>query len=323
MRINKNSDQIPKTFTQEQSEFFTGLMLGDGGLIWSKNRGYPRLSIGRQLKDKDYVFWQYNVFKDFYGTPPKYYKPYDKRTKKFYERYTCITKSGSLFTKMYNRWYPNNIKIVPRDLILNPFILLVWFLDDGCITKTSEHGLSIKLSTDGFTRDDTDYLAELLGLFIGEKINVYKNGSGWILKSYTLAAIKIIKIIDAILPECMLRKRTWKDYDWDYFNRNLDCFGDGVGMSDETKLKLKGRKGELANNAKINNKSAHTIRLLYNENYSIKDLSKIYSVSNETIRNIINNKSWTNIYNQDISSQEINEVKIKLKEELRLSENIK
>jgi hypothetical protein len=71
-RKNSKSNQIPLAFTQEQNEFFTGLMLGDGGLTWGKTSNFPRLSMTRQVQDKDYLFWQYDIFKDFYGTEPKH-----------------------------------------------------------------------------------------------------------------------------------------------------------------------------------------------------------------------------------------------------------
>ena len=63
---NCRSNQIPQTFTQDQDEFFKGLMLGDGGLVWGKGSLYPRLSISRQTQDHDYLLWQYDLFKEFY-----------------------------------------------------------------------------------------------------------------------------------------------------------------------------------------------------------------------------------------------------------------
>jgi hypothetical protein len=95
---------IPNLFTTEQDEFFTGLMLGDGGLVWGKTNLYPRLSMSRQVKDSDYLFWQYEIFKDFYGTPPKYFKSFHKRVKKYYEGYGCRTRSGQIFKDNYGKW---------------------------------------------------------------------------------------------------------------------------------------------------------------------------------------------------------------------------
>jgi hypothetical protein len=224
---NCKSNQIPEILSEEQQQILNGLMLGDGSIVFphKKRSGHPRLSITRQIQDKDYLFWQYEIFKNFYGTPPKYNKFYHNKVDKYYENFACRTKTGQVFTDYYNKWYLNKKKIVPQDLELTPLTILIWFLDDGCVVKSSENGLTIKFSTDGFTKSDTNHLAVLLESFIHEKINVYKNGSGFILKAATLAAIKIIKIIDPIFPNCMERKRTWKNFNWDYFNKNQNQFG--------------------------------------------------------------------------------------------------
>lgn len=202
------SNQIPKNFTQEQKEIIAGLMLGDGSVPKS-NRKHHRLSVCRQLQDKDYLFWQYEKLKDFYGTQPKYCKFFHKKANKFYEGYGCITKSGELLDHVRKKWYSDGVKIIPRDLELTPLTLLVWFLDDGCIINTSKNNLTIKFSTDGFAKLDVKFLSKLLSNFISEKINVYKNGNGFILKAATSSAKAIIDIINPIFLPCMERKRTW------------------------------------------------------------------------------------------------------------------
>lgn len=276
---NCRSNQIPRTITQNQKEFLDGLMLGDGGIIWSKTAAYPRLSVMRQLQDKDYLLWQYDLFKDFYGTPPKYFKSYHNKVDKYYEGFSCRTKSGKIFSDYYNKWYPNGKKIVPRDLVLTPLTLLIWFLDDGSVIKPSEHGLQIKFSTDGFPEEDTRFLAQLLSSFINDEVKVYKNGNGFILRLATIAATKLIEIIDPIFPPCMERKRIWKDFDWDYFNNNMHQFGDGIGS--------------IPGNAKLNYEIASQIRQYrLDKNIPTKELAEIFNVSVSTINSIIANKSY-------------------------------
>jgi hypothetical protein len=205
------SNQIPKEFTQQQLSFFNGLMLGDGSLVYGHKTGslFPRLCVQRQNRDKDYVFWQYYVFKPFYGTEPKYFRSFHNRVNKFYDGYASRTKSGEIFKTYHQKWYVNHKKIVPRDLILDPLTLLIWFLDDGCIVKLSEKSLIIKFSTDGFSIEDVLFLRSMLESFILGKIHIYKNGNGFILRGCTDSANKIIKIIEPIFPDCMVRKKTW------------------------------------------------------------------------------------------------------------------
>ncbi len=220
------SNQIPQILTTEQKDFLEGLLLGDASIVYpNKNKSlYPRLTVSRKDDDKDYLFWQYDVLKDFYLSGPKSKRCFDKRFKKEYYQYHLQTRTGKIFTDYHKKWYPNGIKIIPRDLQITPLLMLIWFLDDGCIVNSSKNGLTIKLATDGFTKDDVNFLSTLLGDYLNEKFNVYKNGSGFIIKAPTLAAVKYIKTIEPIFPQCMQRKITWRNFDFEYV-KNSNYFG--------------------------------------------------------------------------------------------------
>jgi len=289
------SNQIPQLFTKEQESFFNGLMLGDGSLVYGNKKGslFPRLSVQRQKKDKDYLFWQYEEFKEFYGTEPKYFKSYHNKAEKFYDGYACITKSGQVFKDQYNRWYPNGKKIIPKDLVLDPLTLLIWFLDDGCIIRNGK-SLSFKLSTDGFLDDDVCFLEKVLSEFISsEDIHYYKNGKGLILKGSTNPTIKLINVIEPIFPEFMFRKRTWKNFDFEYFNNNRDCYGKRTNISKEARNKLSLILRKNPPLAKLNLDMARDIRRrFFEKKNSRKELAKIFNVSTATISYIINKKIW-------------------------------
>ena len=218
--INCTRDQIPKSFSIEQEEFLNGLMLGDGCVQYSdkirKEKANPRLCLIRQGKDIEYLYWQYSLFKDFHLTAPRLYNYYDERTCKTYTRGSLNARSGSVFKKIHEKWYLGNKKIVPKDLKLTPLTLLIWFLDDGCICFANEKKLYVKFSTDGFTKEEVEFLVALLNSYFstivnvtGKKFHLNYNGSYPIIKASTILAIEIIKIIDPIFPECMQRKRTW------------------------------------------------------------------------------------------------------------------
>lgn len=203
------SNQIPNEFSLFQKEILNGLLLGDGS-IPNNNRLYPRLSVTRQLKDKEYLYWQFNNLKDFYGTEPKYFRSYHARAQKYYEGYSCRTKSGKVFKEYRDKWYnKSGKKIVPRDLSITPYTLLVWFLDDGCIIKKSDNNLSVKFSTDSFKKSDVIFLQKLLNKTYDTQLKVYKNGNGFILKGSTNSVRKLIAVIDPIFLKCMFRKKTW------------------------------------------------------------------------------------------------------------------
>lgn len=66
------------------------------------------------------------------------------------------------FTELYNQWYPNGIKIVPRSIKITPTILLHWFLGDGFTM-----GSSIGFCTHSFSTFDVEFLVFLLNKNIG------------------------------------------------------------------------------------------------------------------------------------------------------------
>lgn len=206
---------IPKEFTLEQEEFFNGLMLGDGGLTYSCDRSkFPRLCMTRKSSDIEYLYIQYNLFSNFYSTLPKISKLFDPRNNKTYEKCYSQTLTGELFKTLHKKWYHDKIKIIPRDLKLSDLTILIWFLDDGCIVKSGRNSLTIKFSTNGFLKSDVEFLAEKLKIYTDENFNIYKNGTGYILKASTIPTMKIIDIINPIFPQCMSRKKTWEGIDF-------------------------------------------------------------------------------------------------------------
>jgi transposase-like protein len=55
------------------------------------------------------------------------------------------------------RWYPNGIKIVPKDIKITPTMMLWWYLGDGYKTK-----YGAVLCTDSFIKNDNKRLANLI-----------------------------------------------------------------------------------------------------------------------------------------------------------------
>ncbi len=60
-------------------------------------------------------------------------------------------------TQQRHRWYKNNKKIIPSDIVITPQLLYMWYLGDGSICKST--GI-ITLSTDCFTYADQEMVTE-------------------------------------------------------------------------------------------------------------------------------------------------------------------
>lgn len=139
-----------------QKEILNGAMLGDGSLCISKNGINAQFCYtSKSLQHVEFVtkeFLQYS-----YKEGIKHISVFDKRTNKTYERYTFRTISDNGLTNIYNQWYRNKIKHIPRDLILTPTTCLIWYIGDGCICNSSKHnGQHIKLATNCFTKEEQE-----------------------------------------------------------------------------------------------------------------------------------------------------------------------
>ncbi len=197
-----------------QKEIIIGLMLGDGCIQFSNKRSNikPRLTIARSLIDKDYMFWIFNELKCIFNSEPNDYKVFDKRNNKIYYSSRLQSRSLECLLPLREQWYPNKIKIVPKELELTSLILLIWFLDDGTFIVKNQNSYILKLATDGFTKDDTCFLAKMLSKRYNSNFRICKNNNGYQILSSTKGAISFIKEINGIFPNCMKRKKdTWNN----------------------------------------------------------------------------------------------------------------
>lgn len=202
-------------FSDEQKDILIGSMLGDGHLqLNANNRSVnARLVIRRSAKDAAYLLWEHKIFEEFCSSHAvSKYVYYNKTTSKNYYGISLTTRATPLFTEYHQLWY-SDIKRVPRNLELNTLIMLIWFLDDGCVTR-SHNGkgkLEIKFSTEGFVREDSLFLIDLLQYRYSQKYYICDNGTGkFNIRGYGSSADAIIDDISSVYPmDLMGRKATW------------------------------------------------------------------------------------------------------------------
>lgn len=203
--------ELPIHLTEIQEDMLIGLLLGDGCLFKYKPNQNPILAITRAKKDIEYLLEQFLCFKDFCLSPPTSKDLFDKRTNKTYYQCKMVTRRAVAFNSLYNEWYPNGKKVLPKNIKITPLSMLGWFCDDGNISITKHNRCHIKLSTNGFAIDDVNLLAENLSLFFNEKFRVNLSDGKPIIGSADNGARAFLKYIDNIFPESMLRKATWRE----------------------------------------------------------------------------------------------------------------
>lgn len=159
------------TLTNRQRSLVIGTILGDGYLAKPYNWGTNyRLQITHSDKQKDYVFWKYNELKNWVISPPKFYF----KTNSW--RFRTI--SHRIFTELAGEFYPKGKKIIPErilDEITDPFLLAVWYMDDGNSRKDAR---SYGISTHSFSRKEHIFLKQLLEKNFGLEVAFHQDGKG-------------------------------------------------------------------------------------------------------------------------------------------------
>ena len=153
--------RLKEKLTNEQKSLIIGSILGDGYIRQFPGRADAFLEINHSNKAQQYVDYKYNILKNICESEPKERYTDELKTKKDYR---FFTKQNKEITILYNQFYKNNKKIIPRDLELNAMIMAIWYMDDGSKTqnKLNSANINIYLNTQQFSLNDQKYLLFLL-----------------------------------------------------------------------------------------------------------------------------------------------------------------
>ena len=272
------------SFTNIQKNVLDGCLLGDGNLELPENGVNAKFNY--RSSSKEHVEYVHKYFKEFCSdnySNIKRSEHYDIRTKKTYVNFYFKTKSLSIFTEEYNRFYKNKIKIVPNDLIINKYVLLFWYIGDGELER--KNGF-VKLHTNSFTESEVDWLCSKLKFLNAKKLK--KSNNHFLV---TIPRNKVKNFLSYI-GNCPIDdyKHKWKFVE--YVNKNIEKNG-------------------------INNhvdKYPMIIEDFKNGNYTIYELSKKYNVPIKSITHHFNSKNieWVpKILNKEVIQCDSNGNEIK------------
>ena len=120
------------TFSRLQTSVLVGSLLGDGTLRLGKGAINVNFKVEHGLRQKEYVFWKYQVFKEWVTTPPKLSVRYDGNRLPYPKSWWFRTIRHPEITLFHKKFYPFGIKIVPNDIknFLDPLAFAVWIMDD-------------------------------------------------------------------------------------------------------------------------------------------------------------------------------------------------
>ena len=212
---------LPGELSKIQYEVLIGGLLGDTHLSCRDKN--PHIQINRQRRDLKYLTWQFNIFKDFCTERGITHSDvFDKRTNKSYPSSRFRTRNCEILMPIYNDWYVNKKKIVPKNFEFTPLILAIWFADDGKISSIGRNELRLVLATNGFKHEEVFYLADKLSKYLKSTFRVCRQKS----EQYTIegssdSTYEFIKCISKDFDLFGLdRKNKWKNKDLTFNVKN-------------------------------------------------------------------------------------------------------
>ena len=147
--------RLQSLFPPHQRDVILGSLLGDARLecrsAGLRSAVTARLRVHHGEKQKEYVFWKYDILKDLVLKKPQE-SIWDNPKRNLHEvSWYFHTKSLKEFGILYPYFYRDKVKILPRNIfeLFTPRMMAVWFMDDG-----SNNGENITISTHGFSKGE-------------------------------------------------------------------------------------------------------------------------------------------------------------------------
>ena len=149
--IEKSEDNI--------KEILFGSILGDGKLEMAPRAVNARFGFIQSEDKKEYFIFVLEKLSTLCSAKYRVYEYFDQRTGKTYKSLNFWTRALPILSELYNIFYFNKVKVVPKDLsLLSPVAFAHWIAQDG--SRGTSRGLY--LCTDSFTQEDVKRLADYI-----------------------------------------------------------------------------------------------------------------------------------------------------------------
>jgi hypothetical protein len=171
-----------------QREVIIGTLLGDGSMRCKTN---ALLEINHTVHQKEYVDWKYRYLSELVRTPPKARNGNQGRI-----AYRFVTRSLAELTPFYRLFYEDGRKVIP-EVALTPLTLAVWFMDDGCKSRSA-----VYLNTQQFNSDGQTLLLEMLRNQWSIDGSVNRDKIYYRIRISVKGTVKLVNLIEPyVIPE--------------------------------------------------------------------------------------------------------------------------
>ena len=206
------------TLNQNQKDLIVGTLLGDGNLQTETKGRTWRYRALHKAAHKDYLFYKYELLKNFCQNPPCYSEVHDTRTDKFYRRWYFQTSISNAFKHYGNLFYTFDLKTnrmvkkVPINIqqLLTPLAVAYWYMDDGSM-KWIRHSNAIRICTESFSESDVSRLKKALKNLYNIETQLIRKTNNGVFIGYRLAINEanstcFRQLIEPFLIDCMRYK---------------------------------------------------------------------------------------------------------------------
>lgn len=194
---------MPSDFSLTQQDIILGSLLGDGSISKQRTSSSSCSFCKPQATaHRAYLEWHFDQLQPHSSS----ISDYDNWAEgKKYQKSVFLTKTHSWFVELRKKWYPEAVKIVPKDLKLTPLMVAIWFFDDGSNVVGDRQA---RFATNGFTRSDCEFLVEQLGSF-SIKSRPTKEGQINVLTESYGTLVDLVK--PYMLWDCFKHKVAYRD----------------------------------------------------------------------------------------------------------------
>lgn len=199
--------RLQSSFPAHQFDVIIGSLLGDARLE-CRSKGIrasytARFRVHHGEKQKDYVFWKYQILKNLVSREPQEIKWQNEKRNLNEVSWFFHTKTIKKFGLIHEIFYKSGKKIFPKEIlpIFTDAMLAVWFMDDG-----SNNGGSLTLNTHSFSVENQREIISFLKERYSINPTLVKDRDKWKIAIGIHDYEKFLEIISPHVPKSMIYK---------------------------------------------------------------------------------------------------------------------
>ncbi|MEA3463665.1 MAG: LAGLIDADG endonuclease [Patescibacteria group bacterium] len=179
-----------------QAQIIIGSLLGDGRLECRSKSGNARLRMHHGEKQKEYLFWKYDIFKNITTCKPRRITWEDKKRNVCCVSWYFHTLTLKELRDFHLLFYKEGKKVLPSNLykLLTPLALAVWTMDDGDNSKNS-----LRYNIQSFNRNEQELIKRILKRKYDINANLNKDRNNYRLRVDLESTQRLIRIIQPFI----------------------------------------------------------------------------------------------------------------------------